>query len=277
MFEEHSSSFKSPYLFNGKELDRETNLSFYGARYLDMKTSLWLNVDPLAEKMPSWSSYSFCFNNPMKFVDPDGRAPDDWINWTASNGQQHITYDSSIKTKEQAEAKGYTGVKQVFEAGTGRSASTGEVINFKADGNYSINGGKAVDVDDQSYTTKGGSFISENKGTVDAFGDFGPGALQNAGDATTLAAVPVSATGVGAPLGAAMATIGGTASVIGTGLELVNDAFEGNFSFAKFVRKATIETISRKLGGSSAFGPTEQIINDNIFNIGDKALDELDK
>ena len=52
LFEEHSSSFSSPYLFNGKELDRETNLSYYGARYLDMKTSLWLNVDPLATYNP---------------------------------------------------------------------------------------------------------------------------------------------------------------------------------------------------------------------------------
>ncbi|SHF86603.1 RHS repeat-associated core domain-containing protein [Flavobacterium segetis] len=76
LFEEHVSSFSSPYLFNGKELDRETNLSYYGARYLDMKTSLWLNVDPPAEKFPSMSPYNFCFNNPLIFVDPDGRAPD---------------------------------------------------------------------------------------------------------------------------------------------------------------------------------------------------------
>ncbi|SNA72387.1 hypothetical protein DK150_260003 [Flavobacterium psychrophilum] len=72
LFEEHSSSFKSPYLFNGKELDRETNLSYYGARYLDMKTSLWLNVDPLAEKTPNWSPYAFCNNNPLFFTDPTG-------------------------------------------------------------------------------------------------------------------------------------------------------------------------------------------------------------
>ncbi|MBP4140406.1 RHS repeat-associated core domain-containing protein [Flavobacterium sp. P4023] len=76
LFEEHSSSFSSPYLFNGKELDRETNLSYYGARYLDMKTSLWLSVDPLAEKYPSMSPYNFCFNNPLIFVDTDGRASD---------------------------------------------------------------------------------------------------------------------------------------------------------------------------------------------------------
>ena len=73
LFEEHSSSFSSPYLFNGKELDRETNLSYYGARYYDAKTSLWLSVDPLAEKMPSHGAYVFSFNNPIKFIDPDGR------------------------------------------------------------------------------------------------------------------------------------------------------------------------------------------------------------
>ncbi|AUX19144.1 RHS repeat domain-containing protein [Flavobacterium columnare] len=78
LFEEHSSSFSMPYLFNGKELDRETNLTYYGARYLDMKTSLWLNIDPLAEKFPNTSPYVYCLNNPIKLIDPDGKAPTDW-------------------------------------------------------------------------------------------------------------------------------------------------------------------------------------------------------
>ncbi|OOB81728.1 hypothetical protein BZL53_13335 [Flavobacterium columnare] len=78
LFEEHSSSISMPYLFNGKELDRETNLTYYGARYLDMKTSLWLNVDPLAEKFPNTSPYNYCLNNPIKLIDPDGKAPTDW-------------------------------------------------------------------------------------------------------------------------------------------------------------------------------------------------------
>ena len=73
LFEEHASSFKTPYLYNGKELDRETNLSYYGARYLDMKTSLWLNVDPLAEKYPNLGAYVYCLNNPINVIDPDGR------------------------------------------------------------------------------------------------------------------------------------------------------------------------------------------------------------
>ena len=37
---------------------------------------LWYSVDPLAEKMPSWSPYSYCFNNPIIWTDPTGMAPE---------------------------------------------------------------------------------------------------------------------------------------------------------------------------------------------------------
>ena len=79
LFEEYSSSFSSPYLFNGKELDRETNLSCFGARYYDAKTSLWLSVDPLAEKFVGRSPYEYCFNNPVRLTDPTGMGPEDPI------------------------------------------------------------------------------------------------------------------------------------------------------------------------------------------------------
>jgi RHS repeat-associated protein len=74
-----SNYYNSPFKFNGKELDEETGFYYYGARYYDPKISIWLSVDPLAEEFPEWSPYSFCFNNPLSFIDPDGMAPMDII------------------------------------------------------------------------------------------------------------------------------------------------------------------------------------------------------
>ena len=91
-----SNYYNSPYKFNGKELDEETGFYYYGARYYDPRVSFWMSVDPLAEKMPRWSPYSFCFDNPMRYVDPDGQAPTDWylnlftgnISWKDGQGSR---------------------------------------------------------------------------------------------------------------------------------------------------------------------------------------------
>jgi len=68
-----ASSWSTPYKFNAKELDEETGLYYYGARYYDPRVSVWLGVDPLAEKMPNVSSYVYCLDNPVNHIDPDGR------------------------------------------------------------------------------------------------------------------------------------------------------------------------------------------------------------
>jgi RHS repeat-associated protein len=61
------------YGFTGKELDIETGLYYFGARYYDPKTSVWLSIDPLWFKYPSWSPYNYAFHNPVGIIDPDGR------------------------------------------------------------------------------------------------------------------------------------------------------------------------------------------------------------
>jgi RHS repeat-associated protein len=74
--EERNNRWNTPYLFNAKELDEETGLYYYGARYYDGRVSLWLGVDPMAEKYPEMSVYAYCLNNPIKFIDPDGMSTD---------------------------------------------------------------------------------------------------------------------------------------------------------------------------------------------------------
>jgi RHS repeat-associated protein len=49
------------------------NYSYFGARYYDSDLSVWLSVDPLSDKYPGLSPYSYCANNPVILVDPDGR------------------------------------------------------------------------------------------------------------------------------------------------------------------------------------------------------------
>ena len=75
LVDEHSSSEDLPYKFNGKQFDEETGLYYYGARYLNPVASIWYGVDPQIEKMPKDGSYSYCFGNPIKLIDPNGERP----------------------------------------------------------------------------------------------------------------------------------------------------------------------------------------------------------
>jgi RHS repeat-associated protein len=87
------SALDVPYRFTGKERDKETGLYYYGARYLDPRESRWLSVDPAmgeyvpgpgqeAGKLPGMGDmfntvnlhvYHYAGNNPVKYVDPDGK------------------------------------------------------------------------------------------------------------------------------------------------------------------------------------------------------------
>ena len=73
LVDEYLNSYNSPFKFNAKELDDESGNYYYGARYYNPKTSIWLSVDPLADNYPGWSPYNYCMQNPVNMVDPDGR------------------------------------------------------------------------------------------------------------------------------------------------------------------------------------------------------------
>ena len=64
-----------PYRYTGKELVRFQGLDWldYGARWYDPATLRWNGVDKLAEKYTPVSPYTFCLNNPIRYIDPDGK------------------------------------------------------------------------------------------------------------------------------------------------------------------------------------------------------------
>ena len=71
--EERNNAWNTPYLFNAKELDEETGMYCYGARYYEPRLSLWMSVDPRSEEAPEASLYTYSHNAPIGRVDFDGK------------------------------------------------------------------------------------------------------------------------------------------------------------------------------------------------------------
>jgi len=64
------------YDFTGKERDNETSYDYFGARYYDSRIGRWGQVEPLLDKYPSFSSYSYSANNPILYRDFNGEEID---------------------------------------------------------------------------------------------------------------------------------------------------------------------------------------------------------
>lgn len=94
------NSDKAVYGFGGKRKDNEMygegNAYDFDERIYDPRLVKWLSVDPLQKKFPGLTPYNYCYNNPIRFFDPDGKV------------------GIEVQVKYNAETKKYTILKITF-------------------------------------------------------------------------------------------------------------------------------------------------------------------
>ena len=166
--DQRMSGYNERFTFTGKERDEETGFGYFGARYMDHELmTMWLSVDPMADKYPNISPYAYCNWNPVRLVDPDGKE-------VYINGDQADMAVERLQTKKMGLTRdNLTGKlsvslrngfsmddlsndeKQIFEAINAENIS----IQVRAEKSAVIDGKNAYRGNDGNlYQTFGGSF-----------------------------------------------------------------------------------------------------------------------